>query len=84
MVTVGGTVGLAGMIILIVGHQGTPHTEVVGTHLCDIHPMVEGLGGTDQGRSLILLMAAQTGGMLEGLGDAGKSLLTILWCCNLF
>lgn len=77
----GTVVGQVVMTILIVGLQGTHHTEVVGMYHCGTHPMVEDLGGTDQGPSLILLMAVQTGSMLGDLGDASKVCL-VLRCCD--
>lgn len=70
------------MTMLIVGLLGAHHTEVVGIHHCGTHPLVEDLGGTDQGPSPILLMAVQTGSTLGGLGDASK--VCSVLCCRDF
>lgn len=55
MVTVVGIV-VAGMIMGTVDPQGAHHFEVVVIILPDAHLMVEGQGGTDQGRPSILLV----------------------------
>lgn len=70
MVTGEGTVMvLAVMSIHVVGLQGVHHTEVAKIIHLGTHPIGEGLGGIDLGRSLILHMVAQTGSMLVDLGD---------------
>lgn len=56
------------LIIQIVGLQGVHHIAVATIIHHSAHPMLEGLGGRDLGPFLVLLIA-QTGGMLLDLGE---------------